>query len=131
MKNAMMKALQEVVGKAGGNMSEASRQAILALIDDDTSDQTGKIIIYDSRMSRFTNASTDSVAITNARLLAALVKVLPAASSVPLIKYVYSFSRLKVLKANISFLGTVLSAARSRIPRFLVSTLSWLNVPRF
>ncbi|KAK9847538.1 hypothetical protein MYU51_018633 [Penicillium brevicompactum] len=68
VKNAMMKALQEVVGKAGGNMSEASRQAILALIDDDSSDQT------------------DSVAITNARLLAALVKVLPAESSVPLIK---------------------------------------------
>jgi hypothetical protein len=41
----MMKALQEVVGKAGANMSEASRQAILGLIDDDASDQTGKIII--------------------------------------------------------------------------------------
>ncbi|KAJ5258160.1 hypothetical protein N7524_009716 [Penicillium chrysogenum] len=68
VKNAMMKALQEVVGKAGANMSEASRQAILGLIDDDASDQT------------------DSVAITNARLLGALVKVLPAASSVPLIK---------------------------------------------
>ncbi|CAG7948152.1 unnamed protein product, partial [Penicillium nalgiovense] len=68
VKNAMMKALQEVVGKAGANMSEASRQAILGLIDDDASDQT------------------DSVAITNARLLSALVKVLPAASSVPLIK---------------------------------------------
>ncbi|KAK4861382.1 hypothetical protein LT330_004298 [Penicillium expansum] len=68
VKNAMMKALQEVVGKAGANMSEASRQAILGLIDDDASDQT------------------DSVSITNARLLGALVKVLPAASSVPLIK---------------------------------------------
>lgn len=43
VKNAMMKALQEVVGKAGANMSEASRQAILGLIDDDASDQTGKI----------------------------------------------------------------------------------------
>ncbi|CAG8889599.1 unnamed protein product [Penicillium egyptiacum] len=68
VKNAMMKALQEVVGKAGANMSEASRQAILGLIDDDASDQT------------------DSVSITNARLLGALVKVLPTASSVPLIK---------------------------------------------
>ncbi|CAG7931945.1 unnamed protein product [Penicillium olsonii] len=68
VKNAMMKALQEVVGKAGGNMSEASRQAILTLIDDDSSDQT------------------DSVAITNARLLASLVKVIPVANSIPLIK---------------------------------------------
>ena len=42
VKNAMMKALKEVVGKAGANMSEASRTAILALIDDDASDQTGK-----------------------------------------------------------------------------------------
>ncbi|KAJ5668883.1 eIF-2-alpha kinase activator GCN1 [Penicillium macrosclerotiorum] len=68
VKNAMMKALQEVVGKAGVNMSEASRTAILALIDDDASDQT------------------DSVAITNAKLLGALVKVLPTATAVPLIK---------------------------------------------
>ncbi|KAJ6134355.1 eIF-2-alpha kinase activator GCN1 [Penicillium sp. IBT 18751x] len=68
VKNAMMKALKEVVGKAGGNMSEASRTAILALIDDDASDQN------------------DAVAMTNARLLGALVKVLPEASAVPLIK---------------------------------------------
>ncbi|KAJ5170711.1 uncharacterized protein N7500_003494 [Penicillium coprophilum] len=86
VKNAMMKALQEVVGKAGANMSEASRQAILALIDDDASDQTGKIIITDSCDSQSSNMIADSVAITNARLLAALVKVLPAANSVPLIK---------------------------------------------
>lgn len=42
VKNAMMKALQEVVGKAGANMSEASRTAILGLIDDDSSDQNGE-----------------------------------------------------------------------------------------
>lgn len=44
VKNAMMKALQEVVGKAGGNMSEASKNSILTLIDDDSSDQNGKSI---------------------------------------------------------------------------------------
>lgn len=42
MKNAMMKALHEVVGKAGANMNEASRNAVLGLIDDDSSAQTGK-----------------------------------------------------------------------------------------
>ncbi|PWY93316.1 ARM repeat-containing protein [Aspergillus sclerotioniger CBS 115572] len=68
VRNAMMKALQEVVGKAGANMSEASKNALLALIDDDASDQT------------------DAVAITNAKLLGALVKVLPAATAGPLIK---------------------------------------------
>lgn len=41
VRNAMMKALQEVVGKAGANMSEASKNSLLALIDDDASDQTG------------------------------------------------------------------------------------------
>ncbi|KAJ6103211.1 hypothetical protein N7486_005638 [Penicillium sp. IBT 16267x] len=68
VKNAMMKALQEVVGKAGANMSEASRTSILALIDDESSDQT------------------DKVAITNAKLLGVLVKVLPEASATTMIK---------------------------------------------
>ncbi|PYI28244.1 ARM repeat-containing protein [Aspergillus indologenus CBS 114.80] len=77
VRNAMMKALQEVVGKAGANMSEASKNAILALIDDEASDQT------------------DAVAITNAKLLGALVKVLPPATAGPLIKN-------RVLTANIS-----------------------------
>lgn len=43
VKNAMMKALQEAVSKAGANMSEASRNAILGLIDEDSSDQDGMI----------------------------------------------------------------------------------------
>ncbi|PYH95398.1 60S ribosomal protein L19 [Aspergillus ellipticus CBS 707.79] len=77
VRNAMMKALQEVVGKAGANMSEASKNALLTLIDDDASDQT------------------DAVAITNAKLLGALVKVLPAATAGPLIKN-------RVLAANMS-----------------------------
>ncbi|KAJ9309219.1 hypothetical protein DTO217A2_1157 [Paecilomyces variotii] len=68
VRNAMMKALQEVVGKAGSSMSEASRNAVLALIDDETSD------------------STDAMAITNARLLGALVKNLPTTAALPLIK---------------------------------------------
>ncbi|KKK21120.1 translational activator GCN1 [Aspergillus rambellii] len=77
VRNAMMKALQEVVGKAGSNMSEASKNSILSLIDDDASDQT------------------DTVAITNAKLLGALVKVLPPATAGPLIKG-------RVLSANFS-----------------------------
>ncbi|KAL4807002.1 armadillo-type protein [Aspergillus unguis] len=77
VRNAMMKALQEVVGKAGANMSEASKNSLLALIDDDASDQT------------------DAVAITNAKLLGALVKVLPAATAAPLIKS-------RVLTPNVS-----------------------------
>lgn len=43
VKNAMMKALHEVVDKAGASMSEVSRNAVLGLIDDDSSDRTGSI----------------------------------------------------------------------------------------
>ncbi|KAK2778996.1 translational activator of GCN4 [Emmonsiellopsis sp. PD_33] len=68
VRNAMLRALHEVVSKAGKNMSDASRQAILNLIDDDTSERD------------------DTMNITNARLLGVLVKTLPAAASVPLIK---------------------------------------------
>ncbi|KAL1855477.1 translational activator of GCN4 [Paecilomyces lecythidis] len=85
VRNAMMKALQEVVGKAGSSMSEASRNAVLALIDDESSD------------------STDAMAITNARLLGALVKNLPATTALPLIKnrvLTTNFTHASVLGLN-------------------------------
>ncbi|KAL4869999.1 hypothetical protein BDV12DRAFT_166834 [Aspergillus spectabilis] len=85
VRNAMMKALQEVVGKAGASMSEASKNSLLALIDEDASDQT------------------DTVAITNARLLGALVKVLPPATASPLIKsrvLTSNFSHASILGLN-------------------------------
>ncbi|PGH08884.1 hypothetical protein GX51_00941 [Blastomyces parvus] len=68
VRNAMLRALHEVVSKAGKNMSDASRQAILALIDDESNDRD------------------DTMNITNARLLGALVKTLPETAAVPLIK---------------------------------------------
>lgn len=68
VRNAMLQALHEVVSKAGANMGEPSRQAILGLIDSDTSPET------------------DAMSITNARLLGALIKNLPSATSSPLIK---------------------------------------------
>ena len=68
VRNAMLKALYEVVQRAGENMSETSRNSILGLIDSDSAD------------------SDDSTAITNARLLGALIKNLPAADAQPLIK---------------------------------------------
>jgi hypothetical protein len=59
VKNAMLKALYDVVVKCGSSMNEASRTGILSLIDSDTGD------------------SDEASAITNARLLGALIKVLP------------------------------------------------------
>ena len=41
VKNAMLKALYEVVSKAGGNMNEVSRNAILGLIDTDAGEADG------------------------------------------------------------------------------------------
>ncbi|EMC96009.1 hypothetical protein BAUCODRAFT_24971 [Baudoinia panamericana UAMH 10762] len=68
VKNAMLKALYEVVSKAGSNMSELSRTSILGLIDSDTAD------------------GDDALNITHAMLLGALIKVLPAEAAVGLIK---------------------------------------------
>jgi len=67
VRNAMLKALQEVVSKVGGNMSEASRDAILGLMDSQ-------------------NAEADEMMIVLAKLLGAMVKVLPAATANQLIK---------------------------------------------
>ena len=56
VKTAMLKALYEVISKAGSNMGEASRAAVLSLIDMETDERD------------------DIMTITNARLFGALVK---------------------------------------------------------
>ncbi|KAK3108034.1 translational activator of GCN4, partial [Teratosphaeriaceae sp. CCFEE 6253] len=68
VKNAMLKALYEVVSKAGSNMSEVSRNSILGLIDSES------------------NGSDAALDITHARLLGALIKVLPQDAATNLIK---------------------------------------------
>jgi hypothetical protein len=68
VRNAMLKALYEVINKAGANMSEVSRSAVLALIDADPED------------------NDVSMAITNAKLLGALIKNVPAENATGLIK---------------------------------------------
>jgi hypothetical protein len=71
VRNAMLKALYEVVSKAGSKMSDVSTNSILGLIDSDQDDHD------------------DSMTITYAKLLGALIKVLPADSATGLIKYVH------------------------------------------
>ncbi|KAK5138011.1 hypothetical protein LTR08_005808 [Meristemomyces frigidus] len=68
VRNAMLKALYEVVSKAGGNMSDVSRNSILGLIDSDAGD------------------NDDALAITHAKLLGALIKVLPQDAAISLLK---------------------------------------------
>ena len=64
----MLKALQEVVSRVGANMSDTSRESILGLMDSQA------------------DAQNDSMTIVNARLLGAMIKVLPAAKAATLIK---------------------------------------------
>lgn len=85
VKNAMFKALYEVVSKAGSNMSETSRNSILSLIDSDVGEDD------------------DSMVITNARLLGALIKVLPQDAAASLIKHrvlTTHFSKPSILALN-------------------------------
>lgn len=42
VQNAMLRALYEVISKSGSNMSEASRSAVLDLIDSDKTGVEGK-----------------------------------------------------------------------------------------
>ena len=69
VRNAMLKALQEVVSKVGSNMSDASREAILALMD---------TLQHD--------AHDDTMMVTIARLLGAMINVLPVEKASGLIK---------------------------------------------
>jgi hypothetical protein len=81
---AMLEGLYEVVSKAGSKMSKASRQSILGLIDADEGEE-------------------DSMAITHARLLGALIKVLPPDTTHDLIEsriLTTNFGRESILALN-------------------------------
>lgn len=85
VRNAMLKALYEVVSKAGSSMGEASKTSILGLIDSAGGE------------------NNDSLNITYARLLGALIKVLPHDSAAPLIKgrvLTTNFTHQSVLSLN-------------------------------
>ncbi|KXJ92134.1 armadillo-type protein [Microdochium bolleyi] len=68
VKTAMLKALYEVISKAGANMGESSRTAVLALIDMET------------------EMKDDTMTITNAKLLGALIKNVPTEAAHNLMK---------------------------------------------
>ncbi|KAF7553366.1 hypothetical protein G7046_g7118 [Stylonectria norvegica] len=68
VKTAMLKALYEVISKAGANMGESSRAAVLALIDLDTDERD------------------DAMTVTNAKLLGALIKNVPEDAATGLLK---------------------------------------------
>ncbi|OLN86334.1 eIF-2-alpha kinase activator GCN1 [Colletotrichum chlorophyti] len=68
VKTAMLSALYEVISKAGANMGETSRAAVLGLIDLDTDEKD------------------DTMTMTNAKLLGALIKNVPEEAANGLLK---------------------------------------------
>jgi hypothetical protein len=85
VKTAMLKALYEVISKAGANMGEASRTAVLSLIDMETDERD------------------DAMTVTNAKLLGALIKNVPEEAANALIKnrvMTGNFSNSSVLGLN-------------------------------
>lgn len=81
VQNAMLQALYEVVSKAGTNMSELSRNSVLGLIDSDTGHVDGKLLFELYLYWAMADKRAESMVITNARLLGALIKNLPAVSN--------------------------------------------------
>ncbi|KAF2478194.1 ARM repeat-containing protein [Lindgomyces ingoldianus] len=105
VKNAMLKALFEVVSKAGANMNEASRNSILGLIDTDVDD------------------TDDAMAITNARLLGALIRNLSPEAASGLLKsrvLTTHFSKASVLALN----AILLDSPSALAPTFADETVS-------
>ncbi|PHH67394.1 hypothetical protein CDD81_164 [Ophiocordyceps australis] len=68
VKTAMLKALYEVISRAGANMGESARSAVLALIDMDSDERD------------------DTMTITNAKLLGALIKNVPQDAAMTLLR---------------------------------------------
>jgi hypothetical protein len=120
VRNAMLKALYEVVSKAGGNMSESSRTAVLSLIDTDTAD------------------NDVTMAITNAKLLGALIKNVPQDSAAPLLKnrvMTTHFTQASVLALNAVLLESpqtiTESAFAEELPSLICQGISNRNVSFF
>lgn len=85
VKTAMLKALYEVISRAGANMGESSRTAVLSLIDMDTDERD------------------ETMTITNAKLLGALIKNVSEEAATPLLKnrvLTPHFSKSSVLALN-------------------------------
>ncbi|KAI5462734.1 armadillo-type protein [Mariannaea sp. PMI_226] len=85
VKTAMLKALYEVISRAGANMGEASRSAVLSLIDMETDERD------------------EAMTITNAKLLGALISNVPEEAATTLLKnrvLTSQFSHSSVLALN-------------------------------
>ncbi|KAG6306393.1 hypothetical protein E4U45_007207 [Claviceps purpurea] len=85
VKTAMLKALYEVISRAGANMGEISRTSVLSVIDMDTDERD------------------EAMTITNAKLLGALIKNVPEEAATSLLRnrvLTPQFSKSSVLALN-------------------------------
>ncbi|KAG6003469.1 hypothetical protein E4U21_002005 [Claviceps maximensis] len=85
VKTAMLKALYEVISRAGANMGESSRNAVLSLIDMETDERD------------------ETMTITNAKLLGALIKNVPEEAATSLLRnriVTPQFSKSSILALN-------------------------------
>lgn len=85
VKTAMLKALYEVISRAGANMGESSRSTVLSLIDMDADERD------------------EAMTVTNAKLLGALIKNVPEDAAMSLLKHrviTTHFSNSSVLALN-------------------------------
>ena len=119
VRNAMLKALYEVINKAGANMNDVSRSAVLALIDADPED------------------NDVSMAITNAKLLGALIKNVPTENAGGLIKnrvLPSHFSQSSVLALNSVLVESPSSLTETAfaedLPQVICQGMSSKNVSR-
>ncbi|KAM3486857.1 hypothetical protein MY3957_009690 [Beauveria namnaoensis] len=105
VKKAMLKALYEVISRAGANMGAASRTAILSLIDGDVDE------------------SDASMAITNAQLLGALIKNVPEDAAASLLR-----NRVATPNYNLSS-ALALNAVLVESPEVLVQSAMAEDLP--
>ena len=108
VRNAMLKALYEVVSKAGSNMSESSRSAVLGLIDTDVEDKDATMVI------------------TNAKLFGALIKNVSEDDAASLIKnraMTTHFTHASILALNSVLLQAPQSLTESSFAEDLPSVI--------
>lgn len=117
VRTAMLKALYEVVSKAGANMGETSRAGILSLIDMESDERD------------------DAMTITHAKLLGALIKNVPEEIAMNLLKtrvVTTQFSNASVLALNAVLVespDTILqSALFDELPDLVCQGMSQKNV---
>lgn len=117
VKTAMLKALYEVISRAGAKMGESSRTAVLSLIDMDTDERD------------------DTMTVTNAKLLGALMKNVPEDAAMSLLKHrvlTTQFTNSSVLSLNSVLVESpdalLQSAAADELPDLLCQGMASKSV---